>query len=643
MDADGLLEGLDREQRLAVSSPSLLLAVIAGAGSGKTSVLTRRIAHRIATDSADPRHIVAITFTRQAAGELRHRLTRLGVREQVTAGTFHATALAMLRQHWDDTRRTAPSVTTDRRRLLASACGVDPRSDRVRELATEIDWARARTISPEAYARTAEQLGRRPTLGVRSIADAMNRYDEEKRRRGVVDLDDLLALTLDLMRRDTTFAAAARWRFRHLFVDEAQDLNPLQAALLDEWRRGRDDLTLVGDPHQAIYGFNGADPSLLIAPEERFPGIEIVHLRTNYRCRPEIVGAGLTVLSEAGHRPDLRSARDEGRPVEVQAFADDAAEASGIARYVRERRIPGGSWRAIAVLARTNAQLAPIAEALRSAGIPCRLSGAARAATPLQRALREASEQTSSHLLATWAIDAAQATTGTADLTDDDVVALRRVASAVDEFLATGGGDGSAFLSWVRATDPLRDADEISDGVELLTFHAAKGREWPHVVIAGTCRGLVPHASASSPAEYAEEWRLLYVAITRAAETVTLTYPLRRSGRSTRPNDVVLSLVTDPVPPVPPPSSLKGDRSAPSDEDLRRDALLAWRSRSARAADIVPTSLMSDADIAAIAAACPTTIDELAAVSGVGPLMARRFGERILQVLAEHAATGAGR
>lgn len=639
MDAERLLEGLDAEQRLAVASPSLLLAVIAGAGSGKTSVLTRRIAYRIANDTADARHVAAVTFTRQAAGELRRRLARLGVREQVIAGTFHATALTMLRQHWDDTGRSAPSIVADRRRILAAAIATDARSPRVRDTAMEIDWARARAISPASYADLAPSFGRRPSLGTSAVADAMERYEAEKRRRGVIDLDDLLSMALELMRGNAAFAAAVRWRMRHVFVDEAQDLNPLQAQLLDEWRRGRDDVTLVGDPQQSIYGFNGADPSLLVAPEVRFPGIEVVQLTTNYRCTPEIVAAGVRVLAENGVEVGLRSARDEGRPVEVVGFADEDAEAAGIAGIVRERRLPGGSWRAIAVLARTNAQLLTLADSLRQAGIPCRLSTAARATTPIERALRDASESPSAHRLATWAIDATQTSVGDAsNLDDNDVNALHRVAAAVEEFLSSGGGDGAAFLSWVRTTDPLRDADDSTDGVELLTFHAAKGREWRYVVVAGAEEGLVPHRTIASGPLAEEEIRLAYVAFTRASDALTVTWTERRGPRRTGPSRLLEGLpttdssVTD-ADGAPHAAQKIRSRTAHADPDAAvRTALTAWRRDLARATEQHPSTICSDADLERLVRLRPGDVDALAAI--LPAPVARRLAPRLLPILA---------
>ncbi len=465
------------------------------------------------------------------------------------------------------------------------------------------------------------------------VADAFAAYEAEKRSRGVIDLDDLLADSLDLLRRDPSFATAARWRFRHLFVDEAQDLNPLQAALLDELRAGRDDLTLVGDPSQAIYGFNGADPTLLQEPERRFPGIEVVRLDTNYRCTPEIVAAGVAVLAQTGDAPALRSARPEGAVVEVRRFPDAESEATGVARLVREMRPPGGRWGGVAVLARTNAQLTPIAEALAAVGIPTRLGGAARASTPLQRALREAGEQTSRHLLASWAVDVTQFADGV-PAGDTEAAAFARVAGAVEEFLSFGGGDGQGFLTWVRATDPFQDGDDV-DAVDLLTFHASKGREWSGVVVTGACAGLVPHSSAAGPAETAEEVRLLYVALTRAARPGRrhLAGLPRRSEHHGQPAAARRQHRTRPHRAGAAGRDRGADGPAPACGGPCVDGSRGLADTgSARRVD-PPVAVLADRTLAAIAAARPDTIEELADVPGVGPVLAGRLGPRILDAL----------
>jgi DNA helicase-2/ATP-dependent DNA helicase PcrA len=622
VDPDRLIEGLDPAQRTAVTTPSPLLAVIASAGSGKTSVLTRRVAYRIATGRADPQHSMVLTFTRQAASELRRRLRGLGLRDQIAAGTFHAMALGMLRQHWADRGRPTPGIVSDRARFVAEALG--RRSPgRASEVASEIDWARARLVTPERYAAAARAARRRTSLAPGDVAQVYADYERLKRRRGVVDLDDLLSLVLAAADDDPGFRAAMAWKVRHLYVDEAQDLNPLQAQVLELWRAERDDLTLVGDPAQAIYSFNGADPGLLLDVGDRFAGIEILRLDTNYRCTPEVVAAGRHVLSCIAEPPPVRSARPEGAPVTVLRFPDETAEAAGIAALVRTLRPPGGQWSSIAVLARTNAQLPPILAELHRRRVPARL-GSQRLPPGLADAVAEAAARSSPQALVAWAHDVLHTPLDASDVSDD----RRRVALAVVEFADSVGGDGRAFAAWVRAATPF--TDDHDDAVELVTFHSAKGREWARVVVCGADEGLVPHGSATSPDQQAEEARLAYVAFTRAADQLVITGADRRGDRDTRPSPYLDGLPTSA--PVAPPPGLPRTPPAPSHDPVL-DAMHAWRSAAARAAGVAPGLVLPDAVLMAIAAQRPTSIDELADVPGVGRLMANRFGPRLLEVL----------
>jgi DNA helicase-2/ATP-dependent DNA helicase PcrA len=255
MDAEALLAGLDEAQRRAVTSTAMPLVVLAPAGSGKTRVLTRRIAHRVATGAADPRHVLALTFTRKAAGELTDRLGRLGLRGDATAGTFHAVAWGSLRTRWADQGRTAPTLLDRKGRVLAEVApkvGGRERRAVAADLATEIEWAKARMVTPDSYEAAVVAAGRRPPLKPELVAEGYRAYELHKQRTGLVDFDDLLALCARALEEDDRFAAAQRWRFRHLYVDELQDLNPLQHRLLEQWRGGRPALTAVGDPNQAI-------------------------------------------------------------------------------------------------------------------------------------------------------------------------------------------------------------------------------------------------------------------------------------------------------------------------------------------------------------------------------------------------------
>jgi DNA helicase II / ATP-dependent DNA helicase PcrA len=276
--AEDVLVGLSSSQRAAVISESEPLCVLAAAGAGKTRVLTCRIAYRAQRGTGDPAHSVAVTFTRKAAGELQHRLRQLGLREQVAAGTFHALASAQLHRWWSDRGQPPPVLLERKGRLLAPLAG----SRRglahasVADLAGHLEWARARMVTPEHFEAAVRAEGRLLPTGVTAadLAALYSRYEHEKRRRGLVDFDDLLSLCADALEGDSEFAGAQRWRWRHVYVDEFQDLNPLQHRLLLAWLGASRDLFVVGDPHQAIYGWNGADPDLLAQVPRRWPSTE---------------------------------------------------------------------------------------------------------------------------------------------------------------------------------------------------------------------------------------------------------------------------------------------------------------------------------------------------------------------------------
>ena len=631
-----LLDDLDRHQRRAVTSDAPLLAIIAGAGSGKTRVLTRRVAHQCLTGSAEPSHVAVLTFTRQAASELHRRLRALGTGDGLIAGTFHSVALSMLRQYWDQQGRSHPTVVSDRRRLIGEVIG-PKHGTSIAALSSDIDWARARNVEAARYSTAVANAGRRSLSPAADVARVMADLEKLKAKRGVIDLDDLLSTTIHLMRNDEKFASIARWRIRHLFVDEAQDLNPLQLEVLELWRGDRDQLTLVGDPSQSIYGFNGSDPTILTNLESRFPGIEVVRLGTNYRCTPQVVAAGLNTLTNGGATvPDLVSARPNGSAIRIYGFADEHFEATGIADIIDEIGRERGSWRSTAVLARTNAQLPPIRAALEARGVPARILGAA-AADPVQRATREVGDLPSASRIATWSRDARDPSD---DDATEDITARRTVADAVDEFLRGGGGDGRAFLAWVRANRPF-DVVTDSNVVELLTFHGAKGREWDHVVVAGCEVGLMPHSSAKSDLERAEEIRLAYVAITRASDDLILTHAHRRRDRA-RTRSPFIDGADAVEPGVAPPAQFRRDnerrRTSAESHDSVLLELREWRNAAGRAAQVDATMLCSDATLKRIAQRAPRTLDDLTSIDGVGPLLARRAGERILEAVSRGVA-----
>ena len=529
-----LLAGLTVEQRDAVTTTASPLCVIAGAGSGKTRVLTRRIAWQAVEGHVDPRRVLAVTFTRRAARELRARLRTLGLHDAVRAGTFHAIALAQLRRHAADLGRRPPRILENLPSLIAE---MRPRADRaaVTDIVNEIGWCRARLVTPEGYAGAARAAGRRAPLGrADRFAQLYADYESTKRKRRVLDFDDVLARALELMSTDPRHAAANRWLHQHLLVDEFQDINPLQFALLESWLGPDSTLLVVGDPDQAIYGWNGADPDLISTVGDHFDGCAVLHMRTNFRSTPEILAAAGQVLG----RPPQPAARPPGDAPTV-TVCDGADEAATLARAVRQCHRPGSSWRRQAVLARTNAQLEPLRRALSRQDIPV--------TAPSERSLIRRPEIAA--LLQSWPADASLAScvaetgqelhepptgpqpesraaaTGVADTPEARAAIQALLEFANDHLTLDPDASAGSFRAALRADDR---AAAPSDGVDLMTFHAAKGLEWPIVHLVGLEDGYVPVAHARTAAARAEERRLLHVAVTRAGQELHVLWCDRR-------------------------------------------------------------------------------------------------------------------
>lgn len=683
MDPEALLGGLDEEQRLAVTSTAMPLVIIAPAGSGKTRVLTRRIAHRVATGEADPRHVLALTFTRKAAGELSERLSRLGLRNDATAGTFHAVAWGVLRTRWSDQRRDAPTLLDRKGRLLAEVApkgmGRDGRAG-IGELASEIEWAKARMITPDTYVASLAAAGRRPAIRAEAVAEAYAAYEIRKQRGRLVDFDDLLALCARALEEDPTFAAAQRWRFRHLYVDELQDVNPLQFRLLEAWRGDRYDVTAVGDPQQAIYGWNGADPSFLLDVHRHWPPAQIIELTRSYRSTPQILDAASEVLRGARQPAQaVEATRAEGPEVHLAGLGSDRAEAVTVARAVRLAHVPGRPWADQAVLVRTHAQIDLLAEALRESGIPHRVrGGAAFLDQPaIRRALREL--RGASTPLGTALADLELRLEVADDLAtlpegydDDGAAALHQAEESAAlgmlvrmgrDYLRldpTGRADG--FSRWLVATVQSEgDVAEGSDAVTLATFHAAKGLEWATVHLAGVEDGYVPIIHARTAAARAEEARLLYVAMTRAQRALRITWAEQRTfggkvidrRRSPLIDPLVARQAARPpvderqlvaaVPPVDDWATEVAAHRAALGRATRTgpagiEALHRWRDTAARAARVEPAAVLPDHVLARVAAERPRNVEELGAVRGVGAILAQRFGPSILAALDEQVA-----
>jgi len=664
--ADQLLDDLDDAQRRAVTSPARPLAILAPAGSGKTRVLARRIAWRVETGDADASHVLALTFTRKAAGELDSRLKGLGLRTGVATGTFHGVAYAQLRSWWADHRQAAPGLLARKAPVLSAIVSASPVT--VAQLAGEIEWAKARLVGPDGYAEATAAARRRPPAAADRVAELYRAYEEDKRRARMVDFDDLLRLCGHLIETDAVFAAAQRWRFQHLFVDEFQDVNPLQLRLLDAWRGDRYDLCVVGDPHQAIYGWNGADAGFLQGFRRLYPPAEVISLVGNYRSTPQVLAAAADVLSRAGlGESRVTATRVEGPAVRLARHPDEAAEAQAIARGVRDRHGPRTAWSSQAVLVRTHAQVPVITEALRRAGVPHHVRGADGVVE--RREVRDALDllRRSGGPLAACLPDLAALaaeTEGEAAADLDLVVQL-----AHDHLRLDPRAGAAGFVSWLMATLQAESGEGRRDAVTVATFHAAKGLEWPVVHLAGLEDGLIPIAHARTQAQRAEEARLLYVAMTRAEDELGCTWAAsrtfggkaaerrltpwlagladrQRAGSNGDGTDGAGAPRTGPAPGW--QEHLAEQRAGLAtaaaagvspDPSPALVALQAWREESARAARADPEAVIDDRLLEVIAERRPATREELAAVPGMGPLLAARVGDGLLAALEPHRAS----
>ncbi len=576
--------------------------------------------------------------------------------EGVTAGTLHSIALAQLRRRAEQRDRAMPGLLERKARLLVPIVGEGRRRGPetvsiAADVASEIEWAKARLIAADVYAAAARRLGRDPSPGIDEVAGYYARYEQSKRRARLLDFDDLLWWCGDALDTDDDFAAEQRWRFRHLFVDEFQDVSPAQLRLVRGWLGDRLDLTVVGDPDQAIFSFTGADPTGLTDFQRLFPGARLVRLDRNYRSTPQIVAAAEALLADGGLRRARRDAVQGEGPVPVITDYDtEGDEAEGVARKIRAARTPGMPWSAFAVLYRINAQSAAFEAALAAEGIPSRVRGEGRfLARPAVRAVLDAPAR-GRHRRSRSAAHRAPHRPRAArprrrkadgDKAGDDgtsdggeraqhtaaVVRLGREFDAIDP-----GGSVDRFITWLGTALRNEEPSLDSDAVELLTFHRAKGLEFHTVHVTGLERGLVPIARAEDPAARAEERRLLYVALTRAEHTLELSWARRRTLGSREMNRVAspwLAPIEDAC--TPPgeatPTEQRAARAARAELERARDrlaggaddedepdpellaALVEWRRSLARTAAVPAYVIFHDSTLKTIAASRPETRD----------------------------------
>jgi len=553
---DALLAGLDPEQREVALAARGPVCVLAGAGTGKTRAITHRIAYAVGSGLVNPAHVLALTFTVRAAGELRGRLRQLGPvvsgTARVRATTFHAAALRQLTYFWPRVIGGRPPVLIDSKlglvREAAKQAGV--RLDGAAGLsdaAAEIEWAKAIQVRADGYAGAAARAGRSPAAQAEKTAAVFAGYERLRRERHLIDFESVLELTAAIVLEHREAAEQVRGTFRYFVVDEYQDVNPLQKLLLDAWLGDRDDLCVVGDPQQVIYSFTGATPAYLTGFTAEFPGATVVRLVRDYRSTPQVVALANQLIPGGGA---LIARRPAGPPPVLTEYSDDTDEAAGLAVQIRALRAAGVPAREIAVLVRINADTERFERALDEAGVPYVVRGAERFyERPVVRQVlvllrgaargeaaddgRDPLPASVRHVLTGVGFAAAPPAGGAA--ARERWESLAAIAQLADDMHAARPdatlGDFSAELT-LRAE--LGHAPAV-EGVTLASMHAAKGLEWDAVFLPGLVEGLMPIVHARTSGALEEERRLLYVAVTRARQHLYLSWsPARTPGSRNR-------------------------------------------------------------------------------------------------------------
>ena len=540
LSMDEILEGLDPEQTEVVKAIRGPVCVIAGAGTGKTRVITHRIAYAIAAGVTDANKTLALTFTARAAGEMRARLRTLGI-PNATARTFHSAALKQLMYFWPYTfGGSFPSLLTVKSGFLSESISradtaLAPQAATLREVAGEIEWAKVLEIGPEDYVESALSQGRAIRVqnsksdkqNLEEVSKIYAAYETLKREERAIDFEDVLLLTVGMLEEDRHVRERIRDQYRYFTVDEYQDVSPLQQRLLNLWLGNREEICVVGDAAQTIYSFAGATSSFLLNFTNKYPRAEVIRLSRGYRSTPEIIGTANSILRQGGmlapEGHELASMNEHGIAPVIHRAQSVNAEAQEIVEKIaaiKESHTAAGKSEneqpTIAILTRTNSQLDAFEQALKKSNIDSLIKSSERFfervdVKDAMRIIRQASVLPAED--GDWysELESILRPFGSSDY----VQAFIRLAKTMK---ADGAPTMRTFLRELEDRAEQNNPPTLP-GVVLATLHAAKGLEWDHVFLAGVSEGFLPMGSDTN-----EERRLFYVGLTRARHQVHISY-----------------------------------------------------------------------------------------------------------------------
>ena len=540
---DEILAALDPDQRAVALASRGPVCVIAGAGTGKTRAITHRIAYAAAIGTMDPQKVLALTFTAKAAGEMRARLRSLGV-PTVAARTIHSAALKQLLYFWPSVfgGRT-PDLITTKTGFLTEAINRAGLSDSVRatnrelmrDIASEIEWAKVSQVAPSDYVDEISKRMQKPRVLPEQMVQIYTAYESVKKQELAIDFEDVLLLCAAMLEEEREVRERVQDQYRYFTIDEYQDVSPVQQRLINAWLGKRNDICVVGDPAQTIYSFAGATPVFLNTFTQRFPDAEVIRLSTGYRSTPEITFAANALLRHGAMGQELVAQNEHGTQPSVVGYSDDAAEVNGVLSEITELLNSGTPPHEVAILARTNSQLKSVERAMQKVNLPYQVRSTERFFD--RREVRDfLSEVRKASVIPAegqgW-IDELR-TLAQPYLTGEAIDGIAALLHLARELDSDENFTPKTLRGYLREVEDRvqQNNPPTMPVITLATLHAAKGLEWERVFLIGASEGQLPVSDASID----EERRLFYVGITRAKADLHISYRkspspfLRESG-----------------------------------------------------------------------------------------------------------------